>query len=40
MKRVFLLALADDFATIDWGKEYPFPTIVLAQIKSLLLTKI
>ena len=31
-----LLALVDDFRTIDWVQEYPFPSIALAEIKSLL----
>lgn len=31
-----LLALADDFITIDWAKEYPYPTISLGEIKNLL----
>jgi hypothetical protein len=31
-----LLALADDFTTIDWVKEYPYPTISLNEIKSLI----
>jgi len=32
-----LLALVDDFRTIDWVNEYPFPNIALAEIKSLLI---
>jgi hypothetical protein len=31
-----LLALVDDFRTIDWVNEYPFPEIALEEIKSLL----
>ena len=31
-----MLALADDFRTIDWVNEYPFPSIALEEIKSLL----
>jgi hypothetical protein len=30
------LALADDFLTINWVKEYPFPNIALEEIDSLL----
>ena len=33
-----LLALVDDFRTIDWVNEYPFPSIALQEIKSLLVT--
>lgn len=32
-----LLALADDFRTIDWVREYPFPTIALKEIRDLLI---
>jgi hypothetical protein len=31
-----MLKLADDFRTINWVEEYPFPSIALAQIKELL----
>lgn len=31
-----LIALADDFRTIDWVNEYPFPSIALAELKELL----
>jgi hypothetical protein len=34
--RPILLALVDDFRTIDWVNEYPFPNIALQEIKSLL----
>ena len=30
-----MLALADDFRTINWVGEYQFPGIVLAEIKRL-----
>lgn len=30
------LALVDDFRTIDWANEYPYPSIALEQIKNLL----
>ncbi len=32
-----MLALADDFRTIDWAKEYPYPIIALQEIKNILL---
>ena len=28
--------LADDFRTIDWATEYPYPTIALQELKALL----
>ena len=31
-----MLALADDFRTIDWVKEYPYPEKSLREIRSLL----
>ncbi len=31
-----MLALVDDFRTIDWVKEYPFPVTTLNEIKTLL----
>jgi len=34
-----LLALADDFGTIDWASEYPYPTIALKEITELLATR-
>jgi hypothetical protein len=30
------LALADDFRTINWAEEYPFPTLALKDIELLL----
>jgi hypothetical protein len=34
-----MLALADDFRTIDWALEYPYPTIALQEIKKLLINE-
>lgn len=34
--RCYLLALQDDFRTIDWIGEYPFPNISLSETESLL----
>lgn len=34
------LTLADDFRTVDWVKEYPFPSIALKEIQSLLSTHV
>jgi len=31
-----LLALADDFRTINWAEEYSLPTLVLQDLKQLL----
>ena len=31
-----MLTLVDDFGTIDWAKEYPYPSVTLQQIASLL----
>jgi hypothetical protein len=31
------LALANDFRTIDWVREYPFPNIALKELHELLL---
>ena len=30
------LALEDDFRTIDWATEYPYPSIALKEIQDLL----
>ncbi len=30
-----LLALVDDFGTVDWVKEYPAPDFALKQIQEL-----
>ena len=35
-----MLALVDDFRTIDWVNEYLFPGIALAEIKMLLAKKV
>jgi hypothetical protein len=32
-----VLALTDDFRTIDWATEYPYPTISLNEIKALVI---
>lgn len=29
-------ALTEDFRTIDWAKEYPFPTIALRELQTVL----
>ena len=31
-----MLTLADDFRTIDWVKEYPFPSVTLNEIEKLI----
>ena len=31
-----MLTLQDDFLTIDWINEYPFPSIALNEIRTLL----
>ncbi len=31
-----VLALADDFRTINWIEEYPYPTLALKEIEGLL----
>lgn len=34
--RPILLALQDDFRTINWAEEYPYPTLVLKDLELLL----
>ncbi|HVV15378.1 MAG TPA: hypothetical protein VHD55_03205 [Candidatus Paceibacterota bacterium] len=35
-KRPTGLALVDDFRTLDWAEEYPFPSMALGELRSLV----